>query len=259
MNNNFFSLRRFWLQLKRDMVLYSRSVLYLYAAMSLPYLFKILFSLFTWNFPGFSVFFQSQIYLISLFLIIVILAAVSFKDFRNDLSAQMYLLIPSSAFEKFLSMFLFVFVVNPVVLTVAFYVIDIIFVALAALFGHQFQLVNVFSSLHNSVVLQTNSILFAQFVGTIAVYFAGAATFKKDAWLKTMLLIFVITTAFFWLVGITVLVYVKLLKIIGLSLEDVVVGVNGNLFSSWIVELAYWSVPVVFTIIAYFKVKEKEV
>ncbi len=257
--NNFFSFKRFSLQLKRDMVLYSRTMLYLYAAISLPYLVKVLFSIFTWHFPGFTTYFQSQVYLISLFLILVVMAAVAFKDFRNDLSAQMYLLLPSSAFEKFLSMLVLVFILNPIALTVAFYVIDIIFVALSAMFGHQFQLVNVLNSLHNSVILKTSSLIFAQFVGTIVIYFAGAATFKKDAWLKTLLLIFVVTTGFFWLVGITVLFYIKLIKAMGLTLENLVVGINGNLFSSWFVELFYWSVPVVFLIISYLKVKEKEV
>ncbi len=258
MKSNFFNINRFALQLKRDLAQYRTMMLVLYAAISVPYLFKILISVFSWDVFEFHGGFQSLVYYGFLFITTIVLAATAFRDFRRDLTAQTYLLIPSSAFEKFLSMWLIVYVINFIGVTVSFFVINSVFVALSKVIGGQSEF---FGLVHNFRYAGEHfGWKLLQPVFTTAVFFAGAASFKRDAWIKSLAVYLLVAFGFTILLIITILVFVKVF------FADITTSGFGAFGSPNVMDpvsplgkFTYLLGIFVMWAIAYFKITEKQV
>ncbi len=258
MNAQFFNINRFKLQLKRDLFNYRMMLLVLYGTIAIPYLLKIIVNALRWSAPYYNGGFQSGVYYFYLFLTLIILSATAFRDFRSDLTAQSYLMLPSSTFEKFLSMWFLVFIINPIAVTLAFFVVNGFFVTLSGVLTGDFHYVSpadlwVYGT-HASGQFYT---LFLQ----VAAFFAGAATFKKDAWLKTYLVEIVVMFAVVLIMMVTLLVYVKILGLTGYDVSDFQMFNGTNLLrpTTLYAKAVYFIGILALFAIAYFKIKEKEV
>lgn len=260
MENNFFNFNRFLLQLKRDVAIYYKTAIILYSIIAAPFIIKLFVGLLSLKVPAMDVEFQKSIFFKFVPLLVLIFSAFSFRDFRSDLSAQFYLLIPVSQFEKFLSMWVIVFVLNPIAATVAFYVIDFVFVAFTAIFSKYFAIFNFFEIFkHGSLEFSIMKATFLRYFALLTIFFAGSASFKKDAWLKTLLMLWGISTIFVILLLLTAVAYIALLKHFT-GIEFYQFG-NINPFDPAYLHARFLYVLgiVVFTAIAYFNITEKQV
>ncbi len=263
MKSNFFNFNRFVLQLKRDVAIYYKIALILYSIIVLPFLIKLFLGMFSFKVLPMDMEFQKSIFFKVLPLVVFIFSAFSFRDFRSDLSAQFYLMLPVSHFEKFLSMWVIVFVLNPIATVIAFYVIDVVFVVFTWIFTKYFAIFNIFHIFQaGSIEFTLLKATFIKYLAFMTIFFAGAASFKKDAWLKTLLVSFVISFALVIVLSLTVFAYISLLKHIwNIDTYQISLAYNVNPFddTSWYSQLVYAVGIVVFTALAYFKIIEKEV
>ncbi len=261
MENNFFNFNRFLLQLKRDVALYYKTALILNSILVLPFLIKLLIGLFSLKIVPIDVEFQKSIFIKVVPLLILIFSAFAFRDFRSDLSAQFYLLLPVSQFEKFLSMWVIVFILNPLASVVAFYLIDFVFVVLTGIFTKSIAIFSIFEFFkHGSIEFEIMKASFYKFLALMTIFFAGSASFKKDAWLKTLVLLWGISFVLVIVMAFTAIGYVSLVKHLfdyDLGSQLGMINPFGNL--DWYTKLAYALGIVVFTAIAYFNITEKQV
>jgi hypothetical protein len=186
MQSNFFNIKSFGWQFLRDLRQYRTMLFGLYLTPLIFYFLLFVFAL-GGQFEVFpSINYQRNFYYFVLSLLILITSAAAFRDFRNDITAISYLTVPSSAFEKFLSMWVLILPFNFLAFTVLFYVETLFIGGVMSILGYEFHLIPLGQLLKYGFVDNLDSSLDLLFFH--AILFAGAATFKKDAWLKTLLL-----------------------------------------------------------------------
>jgi hypothetical protein len=241
MESSVLSYKRLWTQIKADLFIYRKYYIYLLLGgvglFVLYYLFKaVLF--------GSVNLYENMQYLYfwtSATLILVIFSASAFKPFRDDYQTLQYLVLPSSSLEKFLSMWLITLLLPFIVYIVLFYLVDLVLGGIVMVIGGHFYLANVFNfhvEIYSKLLIYTS------------IFFLGAATFKRDAWLKTILVWVVITIAF------SVALIIPGLIIKNCCPQRIVFQSPFKLISSMRVFNLISSI--VFWFIAYLKVTEKQ-
>ncbi|MBX2842392.1 MAG: hypothetical protein KTR26_11520 [Flammeovirgaceae bacterium] len=203
---------------------------------------------------GMSVFnFHTNIYLGILIPGGILLTSISFSDLHNNLKRLNYLLLPSSTFEKFLSMLL----ITTVGWVLGFTLVYAILSEIANGIGSYYtEGALVFESFNPFSELAWDGI--RVYISVQALFLAGAAYFKNYAFFKTLFAL-VVFGAFLALGGY--LIFADLIHSenhpSGPSeefkdfTEYTLVPIVENIFD--------WAMAPVFWVIAFFSLKEKEV
>ncbi|MCP4131116.1 MAG: hypothetical protein GY754_09060 [bacterium] len=261
--NDFFNLKRFMLLIKKDFYTqYKTYVMALGAIFSILFIVNIssILSSQHWNF-------NHVFYPLTLFIGGFIFTSQSFSELNQEQSRIFYLTIPASSLEKLISKLMitsFGYIVVSLVLYFLFSVI--LFLINSGIFGFAHPVFNPY----HPVILRSIGVYFV----TQSLFLFGAVYFRKNAFMKTVVWVFVLTlvyTAF--LTGISYVFYkiISFNKHIYLSMEifdamfqevclfpPVMNGFSGIVFYS--IRILFWFVlaPLFWTI-SYFRLKEIEV
>jgi hypothetical protein len=195
---------------------------------------------------------QKTTYFLSLFVVGTLYASQYFSDLGSRAKASNFLLVPASAFEKVLCALMYTVVLFMVVLTAAYYLIDIMMVAVLKqiVTTEEAGVENVFQVgffiFRNNLVI--NGMLF--FLAIQSAFLLGSVYFKKYSFLKTIIIGFV---AYFFLFGITYMLCKPLFP----GDRDQV-SIPGRIEQIFGLVLMYVVAPL-FWVLTYYRLKAKEV
>ena len=209
---------------------------------------------------GHTVFFPAILFWLGLFLV-----SFSFKDLYEDSERSFYLNLPASYLEKYLSKLILTLLVLPIVIFVMYYFYAFFYDNALAIFTNAE--VNYFTLFSNNFIgVPTSFDYFLMFLVIHSVFFIGAITFRKLAFIKTLL------SSFTMLVGTAGILYL-LLKIIlpelftGWVIFDDPKVVPNEWFQELVTgdyckDISYsflcLVIPVFLWTVSYFKLTEKE-
>jgi hypothetical protein len=265
--NNFFNYHRFALLIKRQWV--ENRKLFFMGIITLLGLGIVIYSLGTdWKNGNFMVL-QARVglFFVSFFLSGSFFTNYTFKDLSDKNSSTSFLLVPASHFEKQLSACFYVFVIFPIIFFMLFYVID-------------YSFVNIVNGIHNSLVgkkaLNPNEYLFDFLRDTeskdlrlaflIPAWFAvqafvilGSITFMGWSYIKTGFAGFVILFVIVLLVG-----FMQKLLLDNLSNElgsshYFQIKPTKDMLNDYVLFGLKYAIAPLLLVIAYFKLKEKQI
>ncbi len=192
----------------------------------------------------------------------LIVTSMVFKEMHRKETAQNYLLLPASNFEKFFSRLL--------ISTIGF--------ALIALIG--VTAISYLSEGVNTLIFKRHNVLFnpfskivwtlmAHYLVAQSIFFLGAVYFRKYHFIKTINIIFLVQLSITIITALFArMVYIDLFDGIfrvgdtSLLIQWEKLPLNANSFTNLIktLKILYWLVPApLFWIISYFRIKEVEV
>ena len=264
--NNTFDFNRFSLLVKRQWV--ENKKLFLMASFGIVGILVVLNSLIMrWESGTTNEVARFSMFNLSLFLSGSIFANYTFKDISDKNSSTSFLLVPASHFEKFLMGVFYVFIVFPIVFLALFYVVDYGFVSI----GDNIKDGSTASGLKNtqlySFILGNKNIKdeLGKIIGFWLVMQAfiliGAAQFEGRSYVKTAFMGF----ALLFLLGFVIYLSDKLL------LNDITLQFQSKGYSRELIKptkdvisgilgiILIYVVPLMLLIVAYFKLKEKQV
>lgn len=205
---------------------------------------------------------SNKMYIIGFFIVGLFFSGMAFKDFRNKEKTMSYLMLPASSLEKLLSMLFLTNIAFLISYTILFGVFNLLNIALVNVFPGDLHIV--FYNPFNLNVWKAYLI----FLPIQAVFLAGAATFKKVPIFYTALYTFILGLIFIFVISfIARYLFDDFLKTFDVMpnasfqfhLNDGA-SVDFNSFPIDIVKFFFnYLVAPVFWIIAWFKIKEKEV
>jgi len=259
----YLNLNRFFLVVKRDLIENGRSALFGMLTVISIFSFILLMTSFDTN-QILLTELGNRLYIIEFWFIGVFFSGMAFRDFRNKERSMAYLMLPASSLEKFLSILFLT--------TIGF------FISFTLLFG-AFNLLNmgVISSFSEALSLELynpfNRDVWASimiFIPVQAIFLAGATTFKKVPLFYTVLYFFLFLLIYGFLATILMKFYTGSLTIsefgdnssisfyssdgyMGEKSIDKILSVQSFLFF-----ISYLLAPI-FWVVAWFKIKEKEV
>ncbi|MBN1413068.1 MAG: hypothetical protein JW969_19670 [Spirochaetales bacterium] len=258
----FFSIKRFWLLLRKDFYTQSRSCL-----IGLGAIFSILFivnisSILTssqWNF-------NLVFYPLTLFIGGFIVTSMSFTELAAERSRIPYLTLPASILEKFVSKLAVTSIGYTIVSLLLYFVFSVVAFAFNSLVFWQAH--PIFNPL-DPVILRTISI----YLVTQSIFLFGAVFFRGNAFIKTVLSLFalaIVYTGFTWLAGIvtyyslsmnTSVVFPAAFMNGGPGSYPFFQGLRafGEIVLS-VIKVLFWAVMApLFWVISFFRLKETEV
>jgi hypothetical protein len=263
--NNFFNYYRFALLVKRQWV--ENRKLFFMGAITLLGLGIVIYSLGTnWKQGDFMVM-QARVglFFVSFFLGGSFFTNYTFKDLSDKNSSTSFLLVPASHFEKQLSASFYVFIVFPIIFLVLFYVIDCSFV-------------NIVNSISNNLVgkkeINPNEYLF-DFLGkndngrlnimipawlsVQAFVILGSISFMGWSYIKTGFAGFVILFVIVLLVGLIQRILLDdLSKELGSS-HYFQIKPTIDMLNDYVLFGLKYAIAPLLLVIAYFKLKEKQI
>ncbi|MDZ7897145.1 MAG: hypothetical protein U5N85_03840 [Arcicella sp.] len=268
--NNFFNYQRFALLLKRQWV--ENQKLFLMATLVMLGI-GILFYAPNLDWPGgylFNIDSRTGIFFVGLFITGSLFTNYIFKDLSDKNSSTSYLLVPASHFEKVSSGIFYAIIVFPVVYSIVFYALDSAFVSI----GNSILESNVSKGLMKIEKLNLNKSLFgnlrdidfsrAKLILPIwlviqAFMILGSISFMRWSFIKTCFTGFAVLL----ILGLTIGSMDKLF------LEDLRNQAGGNqgfqvkptsdMFSNYLQYIVKYALAPLFSVIAYFKLKEKQI
>lgn len=263
--NNQFNINRFLLVLKRDIFENFKTALFGILTILSILSFILLMTTFasesdshllniTW--PKF--------YHIGFWVTGILISGMAFSDFRNKEKTMSYLMIPATSLEKFLSILLLVTVGFVLVYTSVFGVFNLLNSLIISSISDSLSLA--FFNPFNSYVWIT----IAVFIPIQSVFLAGAATFQKIPIFYTALYFFIFMLIYGAIAFILIRYYTGGLSFTGIGDNDNIVFSSTNgLPSEMSIEnissikafkffFTYLLAPI-FWVVAWFKLKEKEV
>jgi hypothetical protein len=256
--NQFFSFKRFnLLVLKHWAVNKKRYGLSVLAFIGLLILWFV-FALIVGDDNLMSKDFQQSTYFLSLFAAGTFYASQYFRDLASKPKGSNFLLVPASTFEKFMCSILYTSIMFFIILTAAFYLVDVLMVSIAKSLPRiklpegKATVVNIFGidffNFNDDSTL--NFLLF--FFSIQSAFLLGSVYFKKYSFLKTIITGFVI---WFILFLITYFIYHQFLveKISEEDFEQV-----PNWVANLIRVLAYAIAPLLW-IVTYYRLKNNQV
>ncbi len=207
----------------------------------------------------------NQIYQMSLAFVAIVIAGMSFTNFRTKELSISYLTLPASNIEKTVSQIILITFGTIISYTIVFYISHFLFIAI----GKAFYTIKIgnFNPFYYENIVYINKIIIAQ-----SIFIAGASYFKKVPVFKTGVVLFglwiLIFGLFAYLMHFTFENLPNNVGVIansGISNTHLNIGAKNiietsNLLSGQILEifLTYFLAPI-FWIITYFNVKEKEI
>lgn len=262
--NQFFSLKRFYLLLKNDILINHKKYLF-----TIVGAFIVGFVIFYINMPKFSWwrdFGQDQYFDIFVFYMLglAVFFGLSFPEMGNKINISKYLLLPSSTFEKFLAQFLIRIVFGTIVLYSVFW-IDAHFarIMIQSLFGNPTKYVIEtfdFSALfYNENLNKANSLFFGFFsAGTF--FFSARLFFRKNALVKSFITFIVLILLGYGLMYILSLLFYPTLPPNDIHVDSYPLSYSHNLknIDLWLYSIL-WLSWIFILPLGYFKLKEKQV
>lgn len=198
----------------------------------------------------------------------IILAARSFQDMNTPEKSATQLLIPASAFEKYIIPLVSTTILWTLFSFISYYVFSVIFNgAWSLFFGFDFILFDAFEIFN---VYMLDQIILGYFL-MHSIYLLGAATFKKYPIVKTILAQFILQWGFSLFALLVVLVFFGSMENLGLKMESIddLAPQKQWLFSMTPEELEYKGrlylriltglLTIALYITGYYKLKEREV
>lgn len=260
----YFNINRFLLILKRDVFEnYKTAVFGILTALSITTFILTMAALNNWESNGVSLNdISGTSYVASFMIIALFFTGMAFRDFRNKEKTMHYLCIPASSFEKMLSMLLLSTLGLLIIFTALFAAFNILNMAIIAALPGDFTL-----TLLNPFDKEIWSVLFT-LLPLQAILFAGAATFKRMPIFYTALYTFVAGLIFtFLILFLAKYVFGDVIKDLNFMDSDLSYLNLDTMESQKISILSFDILSVLFTyliapifwIVAWFKIKEKEV
>lgn len=248
--NTQFSLYRLFLLIKRQILLNKKMILISGGAIT-----GILFFLYfisTYNGVHNNMF-HAVAYPIALFIGGYVISGYAFTDLKNVGRSFVFLTLPASTLEKYLSMFILTTIGWVLSISIIYYIFSLLVDGLGILIlQNEYTPFNIFTD----KLLRSIGV----YLVTQSVFFLGSAYFRKNALFKTILALFVYGFAISIIVGILIRIFAKDLVTENNQLvenymntqfmDDLMPGIK-NVF--W-----YVTAPV-FWVVAYFKLKETEI
>jgi hypothetical protein len=268
--NNFFNYHRFALLIKRQWV--ENRKLFLMATLVMLGI-GIVFYIPNLDWYGghlFNIDGRTGIFFAGIFFAGSLFTNYIFKDLSDKNSSTSYLLVPASHFEKLLSGIFYAIIVFPVVYAIIFHLLDSAFVSI----GNSILENNKVSGLVEIKGIQENKHLFGNlrdidfsrvrmilpmWVAIQAFMILGSVSFMRWSFIKTGFVGFAILLA----VGLTIGLMDKLFLE---NLSNQVGGNQGiqvkpilNMFMQYVSYTVRYVLAPLFSVIAYFKLKEKQI
>jgi len=265
-STRFFSLSRFILLMHNDILLnYKKYLLTIAGAFILGYIFLLLQMPMRDISPDFNAQQYVSIFTLCLFGLGAFIG-MSFPAFNSKADTITYLLMPSSAFEKFMSQFLIRIVAGTVLFFLIFW-IDAHLARATALFAlrkfeHAPQIASFeFAIIYRSIYMNNNILMMFgtifMLVSTGVYIFSARIFFKKMPVVK--IVISIVSLVFITAMFMILLSHIFYPETIGMRLtipEHKVVTNHSNV-EIWLCSLFYWS-WLFFLPLGYFKLKEKQ-
>ena len=264
--NNTFDFNRFSLLVKRQWV--ENRKLFLMASFGILGILVIINSLIMkWETGYLHENGRFAIFLLSIFFAGSVFANYVLKDLSDKNSSTSFLLVPASHFEKFLTGVFYTFIVFPIVFLTLFYVIDLGFVSIGNNIKDGLKVPGIKNAQIYNFMIDSKNI--RETLGEILGYWlviqafilVGAAQFEGRSYIKTASTGF----AVLFLVGFTAYLSNRLF------LDDIIlqfqhkgysrelVKPTKQLFNNIFVIVLIYVLPPILLVIAYFKLKEKQV
>ena len=264
--NNTFDLNRFSLLVKRQWV--ENKKLFLMASFGIMGILVVINSLMmTWENGMLNENGRFSIFLLSLFFAGSVFANYVFKDLSDKNSSTSFMLVPASHFEKFLTGVFYAFIVFPAVFLTLFYVVDLGFVSIGDNIKDGLKVPGVKNVQIYDFMINSKNIreMLGEIIGLWFVIQAfilmGATQFQARSYIKTAFTGF----ALLFLIGFLSYLSNKLfLDDITLQFQQKgysreLIKPTKQLFSSILGVILIYVLPLILLIIAYFKLKEKQV
>ena len=255
--NSRFDLKRFWLLIKNDLLTNYRTILITAGAAIGILLFINMVAMLT---NGEAVV-PLAFYLLMLFIGGFIVTSQSFNDLHHSQRSYVYLTLPASNLEKFLSKLVLTtigYVTGTLILYFLFSVLMSVLNAL--LFGYGYPLFNPF----DRVVW----ICIGIYIITQSIFLLGAVYYKKQAFIKTNLFLFLLQLAVsIFIVFLVKIVFWNYIQGWSFSPEDIILPSSAledqleNFFMGFarLMKLIfYWLFAPFLWLITYFRLKETE-
>lgn len=246
MKSNIFDINRFGLLLRKKLIDGKSAMLY--ELLGLVAVLALLFGLVA---ASGMVSAQSQlvIFKIGIAVLGIVYADRAFNETKNRVKGMFYLSTPASHLEKFLSALLYTSLFFPIAFMLVFLAVDGLFYVVLNGTGlvHMQSILSIGSM---DVLNSVRDLLLLQ-----SVFMLGSIWFKKRSLLKSAIAI----VGFYALIAIVFLLVLspKFGSYNGLSMD---VGMDQNEFINQILfNLFNWLLPVYFWVVAYFRLKEKEI
>ncbi|MEY4539094.1 MAG: hypothetical protein RLZZ306_851 [Bacteroidota bacterium] len=268
--NNTFDFNRFSLLIKRQWV--ENKKLFLMASFGIMGIIIVINSLLMrWEYGYIDTIPRFSIFLLSFYFGGSVFTNYVFKDLSDKNISTSFLLVPASHFEKFLTGVLYAFVVFPIVFLTLFYVVDLVFV-------------NVGNSIRESLIeagrnggvknVPLHSYVFdsknvRESLGKIigfwlviqAFVLMGAAQFEGRSYIKTAFMGFIIL----FIMGF--IVYLSDKFLLGDTIKEFqnkgysreLVKPTKDFYNDIFKVILIYVLPSILLVIAYFKLKEKQV
>ena len=266
--NQYFSWRRQLLLIDRYWFENRKQFLYMVATTTalLTVWMGVYLSLWTANL--FSPKFQIAYYFLGLAASGALIANFLFGDLREKPKAISLLMIPSTAMERVIVVFLFGVVVYGLIYSAAFYVVNTSMVSLANhFFGTKWEIINIFrlGSYTNPFFDEPPNQMFLKYLVLQALFVSGGLYFSKYSFFKTSLIFLA-----FWILRLLLPALYHMFLPLG-NFQDAltsfeVLDLNGNK----LVEMPLWFtnvfsiffsvliVPILW-VFSYFKLREKQI
>lgn len=255
--NSRFDLNRFWHLMKNDIVTNYRKLLIAAGAALGVLLFFNIISMFGSSGPAASLVLYPQL----LFIVGLLKTSSSFKDLHHPQRSYVYLTLPASNLEKFLSKLAVTTVGHVLATLVLFFTFSVLMAAISPLiFQQSYPLFNPF----DRIVL----VLISIYIIVQSIFMVGAVYFRKNAFVKTLFSLFMLQIALALFVGILVkLVFIGYFEgwhftfdairlsspVVEQQLENFFWG-----FAQFMKFLFYWILAPVLWLVSYFRLKETE-
>ncbi|MFC2136842.1 hypothetical protein ACFLTE_01575 [Bacteroidota bacterium] len=253
--NNFFDIKRFLHLIKRQFILNNKSI-YITLASASAVMF-VLFLLIAISSKDCMYVEQINLFYTIFYIGGYILSSKIFNELSDYRTGYIYLTLPASNFEKLISGWLFSSFVYSIIGLISVIIISTLANALASLimgfdffaFNYEFK----YLILASGVYIVTQS-----------VFILGSASFKKHAFLKTLLSLFIIGMAISIIAGFLTWGIIGEFKIDHTSIETQNLPPGLSYFFEEqfpiIVKIVFWYLAAPFILlISYFKLKESEV
>lgn len=267
--NQVFNLQRFTLLVNRNWTdnkkRYTLSILAFIGLLFLWYLFILMVN----NTKKFEVEFQAGVYFFCLFLGGAIFASQFFRDLGTKPKGINYLMTPASILEKFLCSLLYGIVMLFIVLTLAFYFVDVIMISLANMINQSVDNGLPRSKVSNVFVLDEQNkdlsiYLFFAFLAIQSFFLLGSVYFKNYSFIKTAITFFILIIVFVFLES-----YFQGNILRGGFINHIseyrVFGEPDKIVKlpSWLSGVTFgllkYALPSIFWCTTYFRLKEKEI
>jgi len=261
--NEFFGIKRFYLLLKRDVFIQYKTYL-----TGLGAIFCILFIVNIASIASYNVWnFNLVFYPLTLFIGGFVFTSLCFIELNQAQSRIFYISLPASSLEKLLSKLLITNIGYVTVSSILYFIFSVIvFLFNSVIFGFAHEIFNPF----HPVILNCIRI----YLITHSIFFLGAVFFRKNAFLKTIVSLFVIALVYaVYILGISSLMYIfssfsrhiyfsfdlfKNFSQNGIVYPSVVRVIAGILLYTIRILFWFFLAPLLW-IISYFRLKEIEV